>query len=42
MRAAVDLADYVYTLAYGRNHLEGARDNFAGQLDKLIKQWLNL
>ena len=42
VRAAVDLADYVYTLAYGRNHLEGARDNFAGQLDKLIKQWLNL
>lgn len=40
--AAVDLADYVYTLAYGRNHLEGARDAFAGQLDDLIKKWLNL
>lgn len=40
--AAVDMADHVYTLAYGRNHLEGARDAFAGQLDDLIKQWLNL
>lgn len=36
------MADYVYTLAYGRNHLDGARDGFAGQLDDLIKQWLNL
>lgn len=42
VRAAVALADYVYTLAYGRNHLEGARDNFAGELDGLIRQWLSL
>ena len=42
VQAAVDMADYVYTLAYGRNHLDGARDGFAGQLDDLIKQWLNL
>lgn len=42
VQAAVGLADHVYTLAYGRNHLEGARDQFAGQLDDLIKQWLNL
>lgn len=42
VKAAVDMADYVYTLAYGRNHLDGARDTFAGQLDELIKQWLNL
>lgn len=42
IQAAVGLADHVYTLAYGRNHLAGARDEFAGQLDDLIKQWLNL
>jgi branched-chain amino acid transport system ATP-binding protein len=42
VQAAVGLADQVYTLAYGRNHLEGARDGFEGQLDDLIKQWLNL
>lgn len=42
VQAAVGLADYVYTLAYGRNHLEGSRDGFEGQLDELIKQWLKL
>lgn len=42
VQAAVGLADYVYTLAYGRNHLEGPRDGFEGQLDELIKQWLKL
>jgi branched-chain amino acid transport system ATP-binding protein len=42
VKAAVEMADYVYTLAYGRNHLDGARDEFEGQLDDLIKQWLNL
>lgn len=42
VQAAVGLADQVYTLAYGKNHLEGAKDGFEGQLDNLIKQWLNL
>lgn len=42
VQAAVSMADYVYTLAYGKNHLDGARDSFEGQLDGLIKQWLNL
>lgn len=42
VQAAVGMADYVYTLAYGKNHLDGARDGFEGQLDELIKQWLNL
>ena len=42
VQAAVGLADDVYTLAYGRNHLSGARDGFEGQLDDLIKQWLSL
>lgn len=40
--AAVGLADHVYTLAYGKNHLEGTRDSFEGQLDQLIQQWLSL
>ncbi|OLT07699.1 hypothetical protein BJF90_13535 [Pseudonocardia sp. CNS-004] len=40
--AAVDLADHVYTLAYGRNHLDGPRGEFTGRLDDLITQWLNL
>ena len=40
--AAVGLADQVYTLAYGKNHLEGRRDSFEGQLDELIQQWLSL
>lgn len=40
--AAVGLADQVYTLAYGKNHLEGSRDSFEGQLDDLIQQWLSL
>jgi branched-chain amino acid transport system ATP-binding protein len=42
VQAAVGMADYVYTLAYGKNHLQGSRDGFEGQLDELIKQWLNL
>jgi branched-chain amino acid transport system ATP-binding protein len=42
VQAAVGLADHVYTLAYGRNHLDGARNAFEGQLDALIRQWLNL
>jgi branched-chain amino acid transport system ATP-binding protein len=42
VEAAVALADHVYTLAYGRNHLDGEHDAFAGQLDSLIKQWLSL
>lgn len=42
VQAAVHMADHVYTLAYGKNHLDGARDNFEGQLDDLIRQWLSL
>jgi branched-chain amino acid transport system ATP-binding protein len=42
VQAAVGQADYVYTLAYGRNHLEGAKSEFAGQLDELITKWLQL
>jgi branched-chain amino acid transport system ATP-binding protein len=42
VRAAVRLSDYVYTLMSGRNHLEGDRAQFAGDLDGLIKRWLRI
>lgn len=42
VQAAVELADYVYTLAYGRNHLDGEREQFGDRLDQLIKSWLQL
>jgi len=42
VQAAIEIADEVYTLAYGRNHLEGGRDRFEGQLDELIRGWLSL
>jgi branched-chain amino acid transport system ATP-binding protein len=42
VRAAVDVADYVYTLESGRNHLDGDRARFAGELDTLIRGWLRV
>jgi branched-chain amino acid transport system ATP-binding protein len=42
VRAAVELADHVYTLAYGRNHMDGAKNEFTDRLDELIKAWLRL
>jgi branched-chain amino acid transport system ATP-binding protein len=42
VQSAIALADHVYTLAYGRNHLDGAKDEFEGRLDDLIKAWLRL
>ena len=40
VQAAVEMADYVYTLDYGRNHLEGDRSEFEGKLAALVKDWL--
>ncbi|WP_112433659.1 ABC transporter ATP-binding protein [Thermogemmatispora tikiterensis] len=40
VRAAVALADYIYTLEYGRNNLEGERGAFEDRLEALIKSWL--
>nr|BBH92393.1 ABC transporter ATP-binding protein [Thermogemmatispora argillosa] len=40
VRAAVALADYVYTLEYGHNKLEGERGAFEDRLEALIKSWL--
>jgi branched-chain amino acid transport system ATP-binding protein len=42
VQAAVDVADYVYTLTYGRNHLSAPKESLGGELDQLIKQWLRL
>jgi branched-chain amino acid transport system ATP-binding protein len=42
VRAAVDVADYIYTLTYGKNHLEGEVAAFSDSLDSLIAQWLSL
>lgn len=38
--AAVELADHVYTLAYGRNHLDGNHREFEGRLAGLVREWL--
>lgn len=38
--AAVALADHVYTLAYGRNHLDGDHREFEGRLSGLVREWL--
>lgn len=38
--AAVEMADHVYTLAFGRNHLNGDRAEFEGRLAGLVREWL--
>jgi branched-chain amino acid transport system ATP-binding protein len=38
--AAVDLADHVYTLTFGRNHLDGDHGDFEGRLAGLVREWL--
>lgn len=38
--AAVELADHVYTLTYGRNHLDGDHREFEGRLAGLVREWL--
>jgi branched-chain amino acid transport system ATP-binding protein len=42
VRSAVDIADDVYTLESGRNHLNGERGAFTSALDDLIRGWLRL
>lgn len=42
VQAAVELADHVYTLAYGRNHLDGGREDFEGRLGEVIRSWLKI
>lgn len=38
--ASVELADHVYTLTFGRNHLEGDHREFEGRLSGLVREWL--
>ncbi|MFL5625689.1 MAG: ABC transporter ATP-binding protein [Ktedonobacteraceae bacterium] len=40
VRAAVELADYIYTLEFGRNNLHGESGAFEDKLEALIKSWL--
>ncbi|HLH68847.1 MAG TPA: ABC transporter ATP-binding protein [Candidatus Dormibacteraeota bacterium] len=42
VRAAVEVADYVFTLESGRNHLEGDRARFETELGALIRAWLRV
>lgn len=42
VRPAVELADYIYTLEFGRNHVEGKKDAFEEELEALITEWLRL
>jgi len=39
VRAAIDLADDVYVLAFGRNESSGPREQYA-DLDRLVRAWL--
>lgn len=40
VRAAIDLADDVYILAFGRNESSGPRKQYA-DLDRLVREWLS-
>jgi len=40
VRAAIDLADDVYILAFGRNESSGPREQYA-DLDRLVREWLS-
>jgi len=42
VQAAVAMADYVYSLEYGSNHMQGERREFENQLTELVKGWLRL
>ena len=42
VRAAVHLADYVYTLEFGRKQLEGARGSFESRLAEVVRGWLRV
>ncbi|MDR7568049.1 MAG: ABC transporter ATP-binding protein [Armatimonadota bacterium] len=42
VRAAVSLADYVYTLAFGRNQLEGTKEEFQQRMHAVVREWLRV
>lgn len=42
VRAAVELADYIYTLEFGRKQLEGGREEFQSRLADVVRAWLRV
>jgi branched-chain amino acid transport system ATP-binding protein len=42
VEAAIDLADYVYILEYGRNKTEGEVGDFGGDVGEIVKDWLRV
>ncbi len=42
VRAAVSLADYVYTLAFGRNQWEGTAEGFQERMHAVVREWLRV
>lgn len=42
VRAALALADYVYSLAFGRNQLEGTREEFQRRMHAVVRDWLRV
>ncbi|HEY8486266.1 MAG TPA: ABC transporter ATP-binding protein [Limnochordales bacterium] len=42
VRAAVELADYIYTLEFGRKQLEGGREDFESRLADVVRAWLRV
>jgi branched-chain amino acid transport system ATP-binding protein len=42
VHAAIDLADYVYILEYGRNKADGDVTEFAGDVAEIVRGWLRV
>jgi branched-chain amino acid transport system ATP-binding protein len=42
VRAAIEIADYVYVLNSGRNDIEGDRSAFEGDLGTMVRGWLGV
>lgn len=42
VRAAIQIADYIYVLASGENDVEGDRSAFEGDLGSMVRRWLGV
>lgn len=42
VEAAIDLADYVYIIEFGRVKAEGGVDDFAGDVAGIVREWLRV
>jgi branched-chain amino acid transport system ATP-binding protein len=42
VRAAIDVADYIYVLISGKNDLQGERRAFVGDLGAMVRGWLGV